>query len=84
MAMMSLYSPLVAKSGVRMKSVIRVMLVILDAAVEHTVIQKACPYVKPSLKRCCTPKTVTVMILMTSVHKGRSQPEGEDEGTHHG
>lgn len=59
--------PRLAKSGVRMRSTMRLMLVILEAIVEQRVIQKASPYVKPSSKRCSTPNTVTATILMTSV-----------------
>jgi len=59
--------PLVLKSGVRMKSIIRVTLVMRDTTVEQTVIQKASPYVNPSLNRWVTPKTVTATMLIISI-----------------
>ena len=59
-------SPRLAKSGVRAKSTMMETFVIEDTIVEQSVIQKASPYVKPSSKRCSTPKVVTAMILIIS------------------
>lgn len=55
-----------AKSGVRTKSIMSMMLVREEAIVEQTVNQKDWPYVKPSLKRWMTPKMVTVMMFIIS------------------
>jgi hypothetical protein len=59
-------APYFTNSGVRIKSTIKLTLVTTEVTVEQTVIQKAWPYVKPSLNRCSTPNVVTAMMLMIS------------------